>query len=95
MNMQNLMAQAKKIQNDMERINKEIEDSTFYGENGVVKVEMSGKNKVIKITILDKEVDLDILEDMILLAVNDALDKINKVKQEKLGKYTGGMGGIF
>ncbi len=97
MNMQNLMAQAKKIQGDMERINKEIENSIFYGENGIVKVEMSGKNVVTKISISDKEAvnEIEMLEDMILLAVNDALGNLNKAKQEKLGKYTGGMGGIF
>ncbi len=97
MNMQNLMAQARKIQGDMERITKEIEDSNFTGESGAVKVVISGKNVVNKITITDETVtnDKEMLEDMILLAVNDALGKIREVKNERLGKFTGGIGGLF
>lgn len=97
MNMQNLMAQAKKIQSDMERITKEIEENVFIGESGTVEVQVSGKNIVNKITIKDENVmsDKEMLEDMILIAINDALDKIKKEKTERLGKFTGGMGGLF
>lgn len=97
MNMQNLMAQARKLQNDMERITQEIEETKFIGESGAVKVEMLGKNTIEKITITDESIlnDKEMLEDMILIAVNDALDKIKKIKNEKLGKFTGGLGGIL
>ncbi len=97
MNMQNLMSQARKLQNDMERITKEIEETNFIGESGAVKVEVSGKNIVNKITITDEGIlnDKEMLEDMTLIAINDALSKIKKIKNEKLGKFTGGLGGIF
>ena len=97
MNMQNLMAQARKLQNDIERVTKEIEDTTYVGENSGIKVQILGSNKVTKIEVINDEVLLDkeLLEDMILLAVNDALDKIKKDKEEKLGKYTNGLGGII
>lgn len=97
MNMQNLMAQARKLQGEMERITKEIEETIFIGESGAVKVEITGKNIVNKITITDESVlnDKEIIEDMILLAMNDALNKVRKIKDEKLGKFTGGMGGMF
>lgn len=97
MNMQNLMSQAKKLQNDMEKITKEIEEMKFIGESGAVKVEVFGKNIVDKITINDESVlnDKEMLEDMVLIAINDALDKIKKIKNEKLGKFTGGFGGIL
>ena len=97
MNMQNLMAQARKLQNDIERVTKEIEDTTYVGENSGIKVQILGSNKVTKIEIINDEVLLDkeLLEDMILLAVNDALDKIKKDKEEKLGKYTKGLPGLF
>ena len=70
MNMQSLMAQAKKLQND---------------------------NKVTKIEVLNEEVltEKELFEDMLLLAINDALDKIKKEKEERLGKYTNGLGGLF
>lgn len=97
MNMQNLMAQARKLQNDMEKITQEIESTKFSGESGAVKVEMLGNNKIEKVIITDESIlnDKEMLEDMILIAVNDALDKIKKTKNEKLGKFTGGLGGLF
>ncbi len=97
MNMQNLMAEAQKMQKELERINKDIESSVFEGISGAVKVMISGKNEVIKIEIIDSGIlnEKETLEDMIMLAVNDALKKLNKTKEEKLDKYTGGMRGLF
>lgn len=94
MNIQSIMAQAKKMQSDLQKINKEIEESTFEGNNGLVHIEMNGKREVTKVT-LDEVDDKEILEDMILLAVNDAVKKVEKVRDEKLGKYTNGMGGLL
>lgn len=97
MNIQSLMAEANKVQKELTKINGEIENSLFNGESGVIKVMVNGKNEVLKIDITDSTVlsDKEVLEDMIMLAVNDALSKVSKIKQEKLGKYTGGMGGLF
>ena len=97
MNMQSLMAEAQRMQKELKIINKDIESSVFEGTNGAVKVMISGKNEVIKVEIDDSEVlnDKEILEDMIMLAVNDALQKLNKTKEEKLSRYTGGMKGLF
>lgn len=97
MNMQNIMAQARKIQGEMERITKEIESTTFTFKNDNVLIEASGKNKITKIEILNEEVlkDKEILEDLLYVGINDVLNQIKKVKEDKLGKYTGGMGGLF
>ena len=97
MNMQNLMAQARKLQNDIERVTKEIESTTYVGENSGIKVQILGSNKVTKLEVLNDEVltDKELLEDMVLLAVNDGLEKIKKDKEAKLGKYTNGLGGII
>lgn len=94
MNIQNIMNQARKMQNELQRINKEIEETTFEGNNGLVHIEMNGKRIVTKVTIDDID-DKEMIEDMILLAVNDAVNKIEKVRDEKLGKYTNGMGGLL
>lgn len=97
MNMQNLMAQAQKVQRDLEKANAEVESSVFEGKNGVVMVEITGKNEVTKVEIQDDSIlsNKEMLQDMIMLAVNDGLNKIAKLKEEKLGKYTGGLGGLF
>lgn len=94
MNIQNIMAQAKKMQSELQHINKEIEETIFEGNNGLVHVEMNGKRQIQKVTI-DEIDDKEMIEDMVLLAVNDAVAKIEKVRDEKLGKYTNGMGGLI
>lgn len=97
MNMQNIMAQARKIQGEMERLTKEIEATTFTYKNENILIEASGRNIITKIEILNSSVlaDKEILEDLIYVGINDVLGQIKKIKEDKLGKYTGGMGGLF
>jgi len=69
------------------------------GDRNNVKVEINGKKEVLKVSI-DKEQeistdDIEILEDMIVVAVNDALRKIDEETEKKLGKYTSAMPGLF
>ena len=94
MNIQNIMAQAKKMQSELQKLNKEIEEKIFEGNNGLVHIQMNGKRQIIKVC-LDEIDDKDMLEDMILLAVNDAVNKIEQERDKKLGKYTNGMGGLI
>lgn len=97
MNMQNLMAQAKKLQNEMEKITKEIEETIFTYENSNILIEATGKNKIKKIQIINENIleDKEILEDILLVGINDVLDQIKNKKDEKLGKYTNGLRGLF
>ena len=97
MNMQNLMAHAQRVQRDLEKANEEIENSTFEGVSGAVKVTITGKPVVTKVEILDDSIlsDKEMLSDMTMVAMNDALAKLVTMKEEKLGKYTGGLGGLF
>ena len=99
MNMQAMLKQAQSLQKKMLSEQEEINNSTFVGETELVKVTMKGSKRIEKIEIKDKEKfsneDLDILEDMIMIAVNDALGQIDKMTEEKLGKYTKGMPGLF
>lgn len=90
MNMQNLMMQAKKMQKDIEKSQKELEGKEYVGKSQVVTASMSGSNKLVSIKIdIDSlsDDDRELLEDMILVAVNDAIDKMEKDKEEKFGKY--------
>lgn len=97
MNMQNLMAQAQRMQKELKKINEEIERSEFEGESGAVKTIITGKSKVIKIEIKDETIlsEKELVEDMVMISVNNALEKLAKEKEQKLSKYTGGMGGLF
>ena len=95
MNMQALMKQAQKLQKDMLSAKEEIDNTLFTGENSLVKVTMKGTREVIKVEIssedsLDKD-DIEMLQDMILVAVNEASSKIDKMTEEKLGKYGNSM----
>lgn len=88
--MQNLMMQAKKMQKDIEKSQKELEGKEYVGKSQVVTASMSGSNKLVSIKIdIDSlsDDDRELLEDMILVAVNDAIDKMEKDKEEKFGKY--------
>ena len=96
MNMQSLMAQAQKVQRELEAANKEIESTTFVGENDAIKVEVKA-GLIQKIEIKDDSIlqDKELVQDMLLVAANKAFNEMTKVKNEKLGKYTGGLGGLF
>ena len=99
MNMQAMLKQAQNMQKQMLNEQEKISNSTFYGENGLVKVTMKGSKKIEKVEIQKEDDfskdDLEMLEDMIMVAVNDALSQIDKETEEKLGKYTKGLPGLF
>lgn len=97
MNIQSLMNQARKLQGELEKTTKEIENKVFNYENENILVEISGKNEVSKIKIKNKEIinDVEILEDVLTVAMNNVLEQIKAEKNQKLGKYTNGLGGLF
>ncbi|MCI9279494.1 MAG: YbaB/EbfC family nucleoid-associated protein [Bacilli bacterium] len=98
MNMQNLMAQAQKMQRDLQKKKEEIDKTTFTGKSEMVEVIYNGKKEMVSIKILNRELtseDLEILEDMIVLASKDAISKIDKEMEEKLGSLGSGLGGLF
>lgn len=99
MNMNNLMAQAQKMQKDMEKKQKEIYDSEYIGESQIVTVILKGDKTVLNVKIkqmnnFDVE-DVEMLEDMIKIAMNDAITKIDKDIESKMGMYGKQLGGLF
>lgn len=99
MNMQAMLKQAQAMQKDMMKSKEEIDKNDFVGENGAVKVIMKGSKVITKVEI-DKNMDLtsedlEMLEDMIMVATNEAMKKVDKMTEDKLGKYTRGMPGLF
>lgn len=99
MNMQNLMAQAQKIQKDIQKKQDEINSTVFTTKNEFVEVEMYGSKKIKKIKILKDTLndadDIETLEDMIQLAFNESVTKIEQEKEKKLGAYANGLNGLL
>ncbi len=99
-NMNNLMKQAQKMQKQMEETTKELEEKeiTATAGGGAVEVVVTGK-KEIKSVKLDPEVvdpdDIEMLEDLIVAATNEALRKMEEYSQSQMAKITGGLGGGF
>lgn len=96
-NMNNLMKQAQKMQRQMEESQKELEEKEFTATagGGAVEVTVSGKKEVSKIKLSEEVVDpddIEMLEDLIVAAVNDALSKADEASQASMSKLTGGMG---
>ncbi|NFO47829.1 YbaB/EbfC family nucleoid-associated protein [Clostridium botulinum] len=100
-NMNNLMKQAQKLQKQMEDMQKDLETKEFETSvgGGAVSVTVTGKKEVKSINIKPEVVDSDdveMLEDLVLTAVNEALRKAEEETASKMGKLTGGMpGGLF
>ena len=99
MNMQNLMAQAQKIQKDIQKKQDEINSTVFTTKNEFVEVEMYGSKKIKKIKILKDTLndadDIETLEDMLQLDFNDSVTHIEQEKEKKLGVYANGLNGLL
>ena len=92
------MTPAQKMQKQMEDATKELEEKemTASAGGGVVEVTVSGKREVTKVKIDPEAVDPDdveMLEDLIMAAANEAIRKIDEYSQNTMGKITGGLGG--
>ena len=98
-NMNNLMKQAQRMQRQMEENQKALEEKEFSATagGGAVEVTVSGKKVVTKVK-LDKDAvdpdDVEMLEDLIMAATNEALRQIDEYSQQSMSKITGGIGGM-
>lgn len=98
-NMTNLMKQAQRMQRQMEEGQKELETKEFTASagGGAVEATVSGKKELLKVTLSQEVVDpqdVEMLQDLILAAVNEALRKADEASSELMGKMTGGLGGL-
>lgn len=101
MNMQMIMQQAKKMQAQLQKDQEELEKKVYEGSSSLVNVKINGKYEVlsIKINLPDGESiesdDRDMLEDMIMVAFNEAIKKIAVDKEKNMGKYGQGLAGLI
>ena len=99
-NMSNLMKQAQRMQRQMEESQKELEVKEFTAKSGggAVEVTVTGKKEITKVKLSEEVVDpddIEMLEDLVMAAVNEALRMADEASAEVMNKMTGGLGGGF
>ena len=99
MNMQSLMAQAQKMQKEIMNKKEEVNNKVFTGNSELVDVEVNGKKEILSVNIKNKENleadDIEILQDMIIIAINDAFKKVDKELEEAMGPYGNSLNGLL
>jgi len=98
-NMNNLMKQAQKMQKQMEEATKEMEVKEFTAAagGGAVTVTVSGKKEVVSVKLSEEVVDpddIEMLQDLIAAATNEAYRQMEEANNESMSKITGGLGGM-
>ena len=99
-NMNNLMKQAQRMQRQMEEGQKELETKEFTAAagGGAVEVTVSGKKEVVRVKLSEEVVDpedIEMLQDLIVAATNEALRQADEASSALMGKMAGGLGGGF
>lgn len=101
-NMNNMMKQVQKMQRDMQEAQEKIESEEFEATagGGAIKVTVNGKKEVLSIDLKPEVVDpddIEMLQDLIIVAVNEALKTAEDTMSKSLSKFTGGMNipGLF
>ena len=98
MNIQAMMKQAQKLQSDMMKVKDEIDKMEFSSTNGLVTVKVNGKKELLDVKIDGDEnfssEDLEMLQDMILIATNEAMKQVDKITEDKMGRFSS-MPGLF
>lgn len=95
-NMGNMMKQVQKMQKQMEKAQEELKDKTVQGTagGGMVTITANGQKQILDIVIKPEAVDpddIDMLQDLVLAAMNDTLKQVDELVSKDMGKFTGGM----
>ena len=99
MNMQNLMAQAQRMQREITAKKEELEKMEFVGKSEWIEMTFNGARQILNVKIIKdgdiEDEDNEILEDMIQIATKDAFIQINNAMNDKLGQYAGALDGLM
>lgn len=95
-NMQKMMKQMQKMQRDMEATQQSLNETIFEAQdtNGLVQVKVNGNREIVALEIKEELVDpedIEMLQDLIIATVNDALNKVEQATQEQMGRFTQGL----
>lgn len=95
-NMNNMLRQAQKMQEDIQTLQQELEDREYVttAGGGVIEVTVNGKHQVKAIGLNPEIVDpeeIEMLEDLLVAAVNEAMRKVDEASEEEMSKVTGGL----
>ncbi|SEP89485.1 hypothetical protein SAMN04488558_10326 [Ignavigranum ruoffiae] len=95
-NMQGMMQKMQKMQKEMQKTQAEIEASVFEvsDSQNLVTVKITGKKEIVELVINEALVDpddIEMLQDLVLATVNQAIQKVETTQEEKLGKFTAGL----
>ncbi len=98
-NMQSMLKQAQKMQEDMAAKQEELEAAEYQvsAGGGVVNVKINGKKEILSVKLAEEIVDpedIETLEDLIVAAMNEAIGKVEKISAEEMQKITGSIGGM-
>ena len=93
------MREAQKMQKNLEKTQEELKNTTYEGTSSLVSVVLNGNKDIVSVKIksddaLEKD-DLEMLEDMIIVAFKEASKKVDSDKEKKLGKYGQGLAGLM
>ncbi len=97
MNIQALMKQAQNMQKEIQKAQEEVGKMEFTSKKELVEVTVNGNKQVLSVKIdenIEKD-DIEVLQDMILIATNDAINQANAEMEKRLGKYSQAMPGLF
>jgi len=99
MNIQNLMKEAQKMQKELLKTQDELGNTEYNGESSIVSVVVNGNKEVKSVKInIEEDItkdDAEMLEDMVLVALNDAMKKVDKDKEKKMSKYGSAFSGLM
>ena len=98
MNMQNLMAQAQRMQRDIMKKKEEVGKQKFTGKSELVEVTMNGNKEVTEVVIKNEDLtkdDIEVLQDMIMIATNDAIKNVDQAMEKAMGQYGSALNGLF
>lgn len=98
MNMQNLMAQAQRMQRDIMKKKEEVEKQSFTGKSELVEITMNGNKVVTEVIIKNEDLtkdDIEVLQDMIMIATNNAIKNVDQAMEKAMGQYASALNGLF
>ena len=98
MNMQNLMAQAQRMQRDIMKKKEEVEKQSFTGKSELVEITMNGNKVVSEVIIKNEDLtkdDIEVLQDMIMIATNNAIKNVDQAMEKAMSQYGSALNGLF